>query len=226
MLYRAIHTIAGEIRAATYVNGDADLAAETASYAASGISGLFVAPITAEEFPNAQAAVADDSYYIEIVGGTPTLIQSPAKPGDYYDFDFATHTWVVSADRLAQAKQNKMAQLNAEFMTRRQAPILFNGNPYSPSDEMVRDLRSFIENLDYFGFNPSMWNGIRSTNGGRTPIHYTPEDEISYLRGMLAGMEQRRAQCLAVLYSHQNGIDESATVDAVLAYDLSGGWPT
>lgn len=225
MLYRAIYTITGEILAATYVNDDADLAAEAESYAASG---LFVAPITAEEFPNAQAAVADDSYYIEIVGEseTPTLVQSPAKPGDYYDFDFVTHTWVVSAERLAQAKQNKMAQLNAEFMTRRQAPILFNGNPYSPTDEMVRDLRSFIENLDYFGFNPSMWNGIRSTNGGRTPIHYTLEDEISYLRAMLAGMEQRRAQCLAVLYAHQDGIGAAATVEAVLAYDFSYWWPT
>lgn len=225
MLYRAIHTIAGEIRAATYVNDDTDLVAEAESYAASG---LFVAPITAGEFPNAQAAVADDSYYIDYVGEaeTPTLVASPPRPSEYYDFDFVTHTWVVSAERLAQAKQNKLAQLNAEFMARRHVPILFNGNPYSPTDEMVRDIRSFIESLEYFTVNPPMWEGIRSTNGGRTPTHFTWEDERDYLRGMLASMEQQRAKCLAVLYAHQDGIDAAATVEAVLGYDFTYWWPT
>ena len=225
MLYRAIHTADGEIRAATYVNDDADLVAEAESYAASD---LFVAPITAEEFPNAQAAVADDSYYIDYIGEaeTPTLVASPPRPSEYYDFDFVTHTWAVSAERLAQAKQNKMAQLNAEFMTRRHAPILFNGNPYVPTDEMVRDIRSFIESIQYFTTTPPMWDGIRSTNGGRTPTHFTWEDERDYLLGMLANMEQQRAKCLAVLYSHQDGIAESATVEAVLAYNFTTGWPT
>lgn len=225
MLYRAIHTAEGEIRAATYVDDDIDLEAEAASYATSG---LFVAPITEGEFASAQAAVADDSYYIDYIGveEAPTLVQSPPKPGEYYDFNFATHTWVVSAERLAQAKQNKLAQLNAEFMARRHVPILFNGNPYSPTDEMVREVRSFLESLEHFGFNPAMWNGIRSPNGGRTPLHYTLEEDVSYLRGMLATMEQQRARCLAVLYAHQDGIGAATTVEAVLAYDFSYWWPT
>lgn len=225
MLYRAIHTIEGEIRAAAYVNDDIDLAAEAASYA---VSGLLVAPITEGEFPSAQAAVADDSYYIDYIGveETPTLVQSPPKPGEYYDFNFATHTWVVSAERLAQAKQNKLAQLNAEFMARRHVPILFNGNPYSPTDEMVRDIRSVIETLEYFTEPPAMWSGFRSPNGGRTTTHADWMEERDYLRGMLANMERQRARCLAVLYAHQDGIGAAATVEAVLAYDFSYWWPT
>lgn len=225
MLYRAIHTPAGEIRGATYVDDNIDLAAESASYA---VQGLSVAAISAEDFPHAQAAVADDSYYIDYVGleETPTLVASPPRPSEYYDFDFSTHSWVVSAERLEQAKSNKLGLLAAEFQSRRHVPILFNANPYVPSDEMVRDLRSVIEALEYFTVLPAGWEGVRSANGGRTTVHAAWNDERDYLVGMLAAMEQQRAECLSAFYEHQDGVAAAATVEAVLAYDVTTGWPT
>lgn len=225
ILYRAIHTPEGEIRGATYVNDDIDLAAESASYAAQGLS---VAAISAEDFSHAQAAVADDSYYIDYVGidETPTLIQSPPRPGEYYDFNFTTHVWEVSAARLEQAKEAKAGDLSEQYRARRNASVLYGGNPYSPTDDLVRDIRTVITCLEYFTTAPAGWSGVRALNGARSNVEAYWSDERDNLAGMLANIELRRAVLLSVYYNHLDGIAAAATVEAVLAYDVTTGWPT
>lgn len=225
MLYRAIHTIVGEIRGATYVNDDIDLIAERDAYAAQS---LLVAPITEAEFPLAQAAVADDSYYIDYFGvdETPTLVASPPRPSEYYDFNFVTHTWVVSAERLAQAKEDKASALSAEYRVRRSADKLWSGNPYSPTDELISNLRSVITSLEYFTAIPSGWEGLRSSNGGRTTVGTSWSDERDNLASMLANFEQYRALCLSVYFSYLDEIAAAATVEDVLSITITSGWPT
>lgn len=225
MLYRAIHTIVGEIRAATYVNDDIDLIAERDAYAAQS---LLVCPISEAEFPLAQAAVSDDSYYIDYspIDESPFLVESPPRPSPYYDFDFASHTWVVSAERLAQAKEDKTAELSAEYRTRRNANKLWSGNPYSPTDELIGHLRGVVATLEYFTAPPAGWEGVRSSNGGRTTVYPSWSDERDNIAGMLANFEKYRAECLTVYWAYLDDIAGAATVEDVLALTFTTGWPT
>ena len=225
MLYRAIHTIVGEIRAATYVNDDIDLIAERDAYAAQS---LLVCPISEAEFPLAQAAVSDDSYYVDYseVDESPFLVASPPRPSPYYDFNFVTHTWEVSAERLAQAKEDKASELNDEYQTRRTAAKLWSGNPYSPTDDLIDNLRSVITTLEYFTTAPDGWEGVRSSNGGRTTVYPAWSDERDNLKGMLSNFERYRANCLTVYWAYLDDIAAAATVEDVLALTFTTGWPT
>lgn len=225
MLYRAIHTIVGEIRAATYVNDDIDLVAERDAYAAQS---LLVAPITEAEFPLAQAAVSDDSYYIDYspVDESPFLVASPPRPSPYYDFNFVTHTWEVSAERLADAKSDKASELSDEYRNRRFASVTIEGNPYVPTDELIAQIRSAITSIVYYTQLPDGWAGLRSSNGGRTTVYPYWSDERDKLNGILADMEKYRAECVSVYWAYLDDIAAAATVEDVMALTFTTGWPT
>ena len=211
----------GTIYSAVAVPDDTDLAAESAMYAANG---QYVFPVTEAQYPLVQAAVEDDSYFVEIE--FMVLTAKPAKPGDGYVWDGEAQAWVVSTQDFDEARFQKRVELARAYAASKEVPLLFNANPYPPRDETVRDLRSVIESLEYFTAIPSGWAGVRSANGGRTTVSAAWSGERDYLRGMLAAMEDRRADLLSIYYSHLDAIDALTTISGINAYSVSTGWPT
>lgn len=227
MLYRAIHTIEGEIRIATYVNDDVDLVAEAAAYLADG---LYVCPITEAQYPDAVAAVNDDSWHITYADITedPVFTESPARPGVYYDFDFDTHTWVVSAERLTQAKNDKNAALMNEYSSRVNAPYADSGRVWNNPQELISRARALLQVLEYTSSFPlgGYWNGFCDDNGSSVGLAATWNLERDYAKAIIYNLETRALKCLAARYTHQAALAGLTTVETILAYDISTGWPT
>jgi len=171
--------------------------------------------------------VSNDTHYVAYVGisETPTLTAFPTKPGDYYDFDFTTFTWVVSSTRLAAVRQLRETDLYAEFTTRRCTPILFNAHPFAATDEFLRDVTSILAAGNHLSAFPSGYTGLRSSDGGRTTVQASWADEVVYLQQILENCEVQRALCLIAFYAHQDGLAACTTVEALLAYDITSGWP-
>ena len=225
MLYRAIHTAVGEIMLATYVDDNIDTAAEAADYAAQG---LFVCPITEAEYPDAVAAVNDDSWYIDYVGveETPTMFESPPKPGEYYVFDFVAHTWSVSAEQLSRAKGDKYTAISAKYRERLGQPYTDSGATFNDRIELLPLLRAMIDVLEFTETIPAWWDGFRGDNG----VYLTPAGTWSGERdacvSRVYAIELYRMNCKSVDYVHRAAVTACATVGDVLAYDVTTGWPT
>lgn len=226
MLYRAIHTIEGEIRIATYVNDETDTVAESAAYAAQG---LYVCPITEAQYPDAVEAVNDDSWHITYADITeaPVFTESPPRPGLYYDFDFDTHTWIISAERLTQAKADKNAALMNEYNLRINVPYTDGPLIWNSPQELLARARGLVHVLEYTSSFPlgGYWDGFHDDSGAAVGLPATWSQARDYANGYIYNIETRNLKCLSARYAHQAAIAGFATIEDTIAYNITTGWP-
>lgn len=183
--------------------------------------------LAGESWLESATEVSNSTHYVAFVGvsETPTLTAFPAKPGDYYDFDFTTFSWVVSSTYLDAVRQLRETELYMELTTRRHTPILFNAHPFAATDEFLRDITSIIEAGNHSATFPAGYAGLRSSDGGRTAVQATWSAEVVYLQQIVENCEVQRALCLVTFYDHQDGLAVCTTVESLLAYDITSGWP-
>ena len=91
----------------------------------------------------------DDSWHITYADITeaPVFTESPPRPGLYYDFDFDTHTWIISAERLTQAKADKNAALMSKLVRVKQIEIWIDRNSKKKLDYLNNGASRVFANI-------------------------------------------------------------------------------
>lgn len=221
MKYRAIHDADGQIFQANSVEDWVDTDSEAALYLSRG---LYVTELTASEFPNAVAAVNDDSYYIDVVV-TGQLVHRPSPPGIGYEWIWPDHSWQVDADFLSKKIKEKFDEIENEYESRRKL-FSYESTQYRFSDGYLDVVSNYLVYLEATGSlmtSPS-WFGVEDASGTYHQS-FSYSSELAYINGLVIEARKGRARAWCIREYHRSAISAyGSDVLAVMNHDATAGW--
>lgn len=196
-------------------NGDA---AYTASPATDDtyIDGEIYNGLMCREIPQ----MADDTEVIErwYWVGDDHFVRPP-RPTDFHDWSGVTKSWLPNLDA---ARESKLQQVATELSTRLYLPC--NG---FDADKVSRErISGTIARLQRGDGLPAGWIGWRNASNQQ---QWATDDAATVLANLTAlsrAIEDREQALLATAWQHKAAIAALTDIDAVLAYDVTTGWPT
>lgn len=175
-----------------------------------------------------EGAHAYGSGWIEYVGidEVPTFYAFPSPPSEFHEWNYTTKAWEVSSGQIAAARAKKLFDLDLAYTSSRSVPFFYSGNLLSCSDVSIDGIRCVVSQIENIGLMPDEWNGWRTVDGTRLDPLYTIEAELARAKSILVSAESRRAKLLSLFWNHCDAIAALTTVSAIVAYDVTTGWPS
>lgn len=165
--------------------------------------------------------VDDEMFYIN--GNVPHAM--PAKPSQFHDFDFVTKTWLP---RLPQAKAQKLAQLLKEYRRRKELPLDYDSKVLDAGED-AREQLTFkaFEFAERVRLNQPAGAAARIWENADGTFHAFATDTgfRNWLGGFVIALSERTAQLRIAARQHAQNIRALTTVEGVLGYDITTGWP-
>ena len=159
--------------------------------------------------------VTDMTHYV--VGGV--LVPFPEKPSPHHDWDWPTKSWLPNLDA---AKATKKAEIETELSRRLYLPC--NG---FDADTVSRErISGTIVRLQRGDGLPAGWLGWRDASND---MQWAADDAATVLTSLTAlsrAIEDREQALLIAAWQHKANIAALEDIDAILAYDVTQGWPT
>ena len=174
-----------------------------------------------------EGAHAYGTGWIEYVGvdEVPTFYSFPARPSEFHEWNYTTKAWEVSSAQIAAARAKKLFDLDLAYASSRNVPFSFGGSSLSCSDLAIDGIRCVVSQIENVGLIPDEWNGWRTVDGSRlTPLNAL-DSELARAKSILVSAESRRAALLSIFWNHADAIAALTTVSAIMAYDVTTGWP-
>ena len=174
-----------------------------------------------------EGAHAYGTGWIEYVGidEVPTFFAFPARPSEFHEWNYTTKAWEVSSAQIAAARAKKLFDLDLAYASSRNVPFSFGGSSLSCSDLAIDGIRCVVSQIENIGLMPDEWNGWRTVDGSRlTPLNAL-DSELARAKSILVSAESRRAALLSIFWNHADAIAALTTVSAIMAYDVTTGWP-
>lgn len=174
-----------------------------------------------------EGAHAYGTGWIEYVGidEVPTFFAFPARPSEFHEWNYTTKAWEVSSAQIAAARAKKLFDLDLAYASSRNVPFSFGGSSLSCSDLAIDGIRCVVSQIENIGLMPDEWNGWRTVDGSRlTPLNAL-DPELARAKSILVSAESRRAALLSIFWNHADAIAALTTVSAIMAYDVTTGWP-
>lgn len=175
-----------------------------------------------------EGAHAYGSGWIEYVGidEVPTFYAFPARPSEFHEWNYTTKEWEISSGQIAAARAKKLFDLGLAYASSRDVPFAYSGDSLSCSDLAIDGIRCVVSQIENVGLMPDQWNGWRTTDGTRLAALGTLESELARAKSILVSAESRRAKLLSLYWNHCDAIAALTTVSAIVAYDVTTGWPS
>lgn len=174
-----------------------------------------------------EGAHACGTGWIEYVGidEVPTFFAFPARPSEFHEWNYTTKAWEVSSAQIAAARAKKLFDLDLAYASSRNVPFSFGGSSLSCSDLAIDGIRCVVSQIENIGLMPDEWNGWRTVDGSRlTPLNAL-DSELARAKSILVSAESRRAALLSIFWNHADAIAALTSVSAIMAYDVTTGWP-
>ena len=147
-----------------------------------------------------------------------SLLPLPESPSPHHEWDWATKSWLPNLDA---ARESKLQQVAVELNTRLYLPC--NG---FDADKVSRDrISGTIARLQRGGGLPAGWMGWRDA---ANEMRWETDDAATVLANLTAlsrAIEDREQALLVASWTHKANIAALTDIDAILAYDVTAGWP-
>ena len=148
-----------------------------------------------------------------------TVMPTPEKPSPNHEWDWATKSWLPNLDAACNARLQEVA---AELNKRLYLPC--NG---FDADNVSRDrISGTIARLQRGDGLPAGWMGWRDV---ANEMHWATDDAATVLANLTTlsrAIEDREQALLVASWTHKANIAALEDIDAILAYDVTQGWPT
>lgn len=161
------------------------------------------------------AEVSDETHYVQ----NGELVPFPAKPSPHHEWDWTTKSWLPNLDATRSSKLEKIAaELNARL--------------YLPcsgfdADRVSRErISGMIARLQRGDGLPAGWIGWRDAGNQQ---RWATDDAATVLANLTAlsrAIEDREQALLVASWAHKDAIAALEDIDAIIAYDVTAGWPT
>ena len=150
----------------------------------------------------------------------------------HHDWDWPTKSWLPNLDA---AKAAKKTEIETERMQRINAPLTYDGKVLD-ADMAARDnLKAKLEEArERIRLNMPMAPELLVWRDNANVTHSWPTIEAyhDWLAGYAVAMSDRGTRCYACAWHHKDVLKEANdpneqpwTVESILAYYLSQGWP-
>ena len=179
------------------------------------------------------AGVEDDSFILASVYWKEGWKVRPIRPSNWHTWDTTTESWLPNLDA---AKAAKKTEIEAERNRRINEPLIYDGKVLD-ADQAARDnLKAKLEEVrERIRLNMLMAPELLVWRDNGNQTHSWPTIEVyhDWLAGYAVAMSDRGTRCYACAWYHKDTLkvanDPSGqpwTVESILAYELSQGWPT
>ena len=169
--------------------------------------------------------VTCETHYVDISVGSPVIRELPACPGECYEFDYATCTW---GPKRQEAIAVRKSELVTERVRRNYLPITHDGvtlDADAIAQRNLSDKKQEAEERLRLGIDmPSdllIWKDYDNV------LHTfdTLQDYLDFISGFVIALAERGTRIYVAYWTHKENIDALITVEDVLAYDITAGWP-
>ena len=141
------------------------------------------------------------------------------RPTGWHEWDSTSESWLPNLDAAREAQRQQVA---AELNARLYLPC--NGFDADPvSRERISGMIARLQRGDGL---PTSWLGWRDA---ANEMHWATDDAATVLAGLteLSRVIEDREQALLVAsWAHKTAIAALEDIDAIIAYDVTQGWPT
>lgn len=159
------------------------------------------------------------------IGANETPIKRDDAPSPFHTWDWNTKTWLP---QLAKAKLHVMQLAISEYRRQKELPIVYDGKSLDTDDE-AREQLSFaaLEFAERARLNqPATAAGRVWENANGTFYRFDTDAQFrNWLGGFVIVLGNRTAQQRLALRQHVRAVRALSTVEDVLAYDVTQGWP-
>lgn len=164
----------------------------------------------------------EGDYPLDVYLDAGVVKEKPERPSNSHEWDWSTKTWQPNA---ADAREKKHGAITQEFTRRTFAPILYDGAPFDADERVSRPritgLHGRLERGDPL---PPQWKGWRDANNAYHWATATPAEVHEHLAALSRAIEDREQALLVAFWQHKENLSAMATVEGILAYDVTQGW--
>lgn len=161
--------------------------------------------------------VRPDSHYVQ----HNQVVAIPPKPGQFYDWNWSSRTWVGN---LPAAKAARRAKVDAQVALRTVQPITVGGVEFD-ADEVARSrIKGTLDRILRGDGLPTGWAGWRDADNAMHWSEATPDEVAAELSALSRAIEDREQALLIAAWTHKAYIDALNRVEDVVAYSLTTGW--
>lgn len=172
----------------------------------------------------ATEARLDTEWYYDTAQGQ--FIAIPAQPSKFHVWNSATKTW---NPQLSRAKRARLSDALKEYRSRKELPIIYDAKTLDTDNEAREQLMfKALEFAERVRLKQPANAAARVWENADGTFHTFATDNgfRNWLGGFVITISERVAQQRLVLRMHVQNIRALTTVEAVLAYDITTGWPT
>lgn len=167
--------------------------------------------------------VSDDRFYIDTVAHKFVNIPEPLTEFD--EWDSSLHQRVTN---LHLAQKRRVSQVISEYRRRKELPLMYD-NKVLDTDDAAREQLMFkiFEFEERARLNQPAGVAARAWENSDGTFHTfgTDAELRNWLGGFVIALSERTAQLRVATRRHAKSIRSLTNVDAVMAYDVTAGWP-
>lgn len=136
----------------------------------------------------------------------------PLRPSQYHQFDFATESWVSTAEDLEAAKADKNAEVNAWRASAMLAPIEFNGALFDADEQAIKNISAVLLMAVVTGNSSAItWRDFNNVDH---------ELALAELQSLAAAIQTRTEALYTASWAHKANVGALQSVAEVLAYNV------
>lgn len=174
-----------------------------------------------EQWVQSEMLVDDATHFV--LNGALTMF--PPSPGNWWEWDWLELEWRIPPGALDAARAAQAAAVDRLRAERHEQPITYAGCLFDADSAARENISGVFARLDRGDGLTAGWIGWRAFDNNMVWADEPAGEVLSHLRGLSCAIEDRKQALLSVAWGHKDAISALETVEAILAYDITTGWP-
>ncbi len=148
--------------------------------------------------------------FVDLSGAAPAVVVRPQQP-ESPSVDDAREVQAQAVDRIRSARHGQ--------------PIAYMGEFFDADVAARENISGVLTRLTRGDGLTAGWIGWRTFDNNMVWADEPAEEVLSHLRGLSCAIEDRKQALLSVAWGHKDALAELSSVEAVMEYDITAGWP-
>ena len=174
-----------------------------------------------EQWLQSDAFVSDATHFVFNGALTPF----PPAPGKWWEWDFLNLEWRLPLGALDAARAAQAAAVDRLRDEHYDRPLSYGGTLFDADAFARENIAGVLARLARGDGLTAGWAGWRTFNNSMEWADASAEEVLSLLRGLSCAIEDRKQGLLLAAWGHKDALAGLESVEAVMSYDITVGWP-
>lgn len=160
-----------------------------------------------------------DTHYIE----NNQVLEKPTQPSIYHVFSYETKDWVISEEAIAEAKRQKITEINSVLERKKIEPIEVSEGLFDANDTAIKNIQGKIQEIalkENLGLSVDflIWRSADNINVEFESL----ESYKDFLSRLVIAISARTTSLYQMAWIKKAEVDGLSTIEDILAYEI--GW--